>query len=120
MAGYVVHGDLTHDGNGVLTEVKLYEMGSPDTERTLVRTERLHVTDVAILHANPQAGYEVQLVADSVVAGRRLIHGFLETGWPLILRFRNPYICARATGLKFLGPQYGLTMCVIHGFIREA
>lgn len=120
MAGYVVHGDLVHDGNGILTEVKLYEMGSPDTERTLVDTERLHVTDAVILHPNLQAGHDVQLVADSVAVGRQLVNGFLETGWPLVLRFRIPYICARATGLKFLGPQYGLTMCVVHGLIREA
>ena len=118
MGSYNVHGEIVTDGNGILTDIVLYDAGSPDTVRTLTDSERLHVTDVIIIQAD-QSSSDMQLVSDTVAAGRQMINSHLETGRPISIHFRTPYICAKATGLAFLGPQYGKTSCIIQGFIRE-
>ena len=115
---YVVHGERIVDGDAsVLTALTLYEAGSPATARTLTGTERLHITDVLIM---VEGAADVVLVADSAAAGRYIVSGGIAAGHPLVIQFRIPYICAKATIPKFAGAGANRSMCVIHGFIREA
>ena len=117
---YVIHGERVVDGDAsVLAALTLYEMGSPNTARTLTGTERLHITDVLIM---VESAADVILVADSEAAGRYIVSGGIAAGKPLVVQFRIPYICAKATIPKFAGggAQAGRSMCIIHGFIRES
>jgi len=118
MGSYNVHGESITDGDasgGIA--VTLYDSGSPNTERTLLATEVLHVTDVQIVS---ESGGEVSLVADSKAAGRYLVHAILDAKGGIISHFSSPYVCPRGTGLKLFGIAQGLDVCLVQGFIREA
>lgn len=118
MASFNIHGERIVDGNaGTLTVLTLYEAGSPDTTRTLVRTEKLHITDVHII--TEDAG-DVSLVADSAAAGRYIVQTKTAAGIPIDLHFHTPYICPSAVIPKFSGPGANRSQCTIQGFIREA
>jgi len=115
---YVCHGELIEDGDAsTLTVLKLYTMGSPDTERALVGTERLHITDVLILC---ETAGDVILVADTEAAGRYIVSAGIASGVPLTIHFNIPYVCPKTVIPKFAGAGSNRSMCIIHGFVREA
>lgn len=118
MSDYTVHGELFVDGDAsvALAALVLYARGST-TVRTLTGTERLYVTDVTIVL---ETAGDAILVADAETAGKYLVNCGLASGVPLIIHYNTPFICLKATGLKFKGSASNKSMVTIEGFIREA
>lgn len=118
MAGsFEVHGEAILDGDADAgIAVILYEKGSV-TVRTLAAGEFLHVVDAQLYC---ETGGNISLVADSLAAGRYLVHGTVNAKGGMIVHFNRPYTCPRGTGLKFWGASTNLNSCLIEGFITEA
>lgn len=115
---FSVHGESITDGNasgGVA--VTLYNSSSPNTVRTLLAGEVLHVTDVQIYC---ETGGDIWLVADSKAAGRYVAHAAVDAKGGMVLHFSKPFICPAGTGLKLYGAATNLNICLVEGFIREA
>ena len=118
MGSYNVHGERIVDGDAsTLTVLTLYDAGSPNTARTLLTTEHLHITDVVILQ---ETAGDVVLVADAAAAGKYVVSSGIAAGIPLVIHFNSPYICPVGTIPKYAGSGSNRSMCIIHGFIREA
>jgi len=122
VADWTVHAERIVDGDSHdLTALTLYERGSPDTERTLAGTERLHITDILVMAEEFKGTVDIMLVADEATAGKYLLSAVLAPGVPYVVHFRTPYVCPKATVPAFAGPWgTGRTMCTVHGIVREA
>ena len=118
MGSFNVHGERLVDGNAAtLTVLKLYDAGSPATERALGAKERLHITDVIIIL---ETAGDAILVADAAAAGKYIVSAGIAAGIPLVIHFNSPYICPAATIPEFAGSGTNKSMCVIQGFVRES
>lgn len=118
MGSFNVHLERIVDGDAsTLTVMKMYDAGSPDTERELGAKERLHITDVLIIL---ETAGDAILVADAAAAGEYIVSAGMAAGVPLVIHFNSPYICTADTIPKFAGSASNRSMCIVQGFIRES
>lgn len=118
MAGsYIVHGErILDDDASTPTALTLFNSGSV-VERTLLATEKLHITDVLII---TETAGDVQLYVDTAAAGKYLVDTKTAAGVPIVIQFRTPYTCLAGTVPKFVGVSSNRNLCTIQGFITEA
>lgn len=113
--GYNIRAERVVDGDAsTLTALTLYEAGSPDTERTLLATEVLHICDGQII---TETAGDVQLVVDTAAASRYLVNTKSAAGHPIRVL---PYICEKGVVPKFAGVSSNRNSCILNCFIREA
>ena len=117
MGGFNIHAErVLDDDASTPTAVTLYEAGSV-TERTLLSTEVLHITDILII---TETAGDVQLLADSAAGGRYIVDTKTAAGVPISIRFGSPYICPVGVVPKFTGVSSNRNMCLLQGFITGA
>jgi len=116
LRGDPVHGELVTDGDSsTLTVLVLYTAGGVAV-RTLAADEFLSITDYVIA---TESAAEVRLVADTDVAGRRIVAEATTTFAHLEHHYSEPYACPLGVVPKFAGSASNVSSCLIQGFISK-
>lgn len=112
--GDAVKGEISTDGATGGVAVTLYPSGST-TARTLQSNEFLTITDIVFVST---AGGAYALVADTDVAGLRIVKGDAEVLGGLVVNFTRPITCPKGVTPKLFADT-GQVDLTISGYITQ-